>query len=61
MSHKFILGQAVGYTPPSGLDAPHGLYVVIAKLPVRDGELEYRIKHINGSTSSLQERLNFIG
>jgi hypothetical protein len=24
------------------------LYLVIAKLPERDGEFEYRIKHING-------------
>jgi hypothetical protein len=33
MAHKFILGQAVGYTAPTGLDAPTGLYLVIAKLP----------------------------
>ena len=46
MPHKFILGQAVGYTAPVGLNAPAGLYVVIAKLPSRDGEFEYRIKHI---------------
>jgi hypothetical protein len=40
MSHKFILGQAVGYTPPRGLYAPPGIYVVTAKLPERDGEFE---------------------
>jgi predicted DNA-binding ribbon-helix-helix protein len=47
MTHKFILGQGVGYTPPHGQYAPLGLYVVTAKLPERDGEFEYRIKHIS--------------
>ena len=47
MPHKFILGQGVGYIPPLGLYAPPRLYVVTAKLPERDGEFEYRIKHIN--------------
>ena len=47
--HKFILGQAVGYTAPAGTDAAPGLYLVVAKLPERDGEPAYRIKHINGS------------
>jgi hypothetical protein len=53
MPHKFILGQAVGYTPPSGLYAPPGIYVVTAKLPERDREFEYHIKH----TSELHERI----
>jgi hypothetical protein len=53
MPHKFILGQGVGYTPPRGQYAPPGLYVVTAKLPERDGEFEYRIKH----TSELHERI----
>ena len=48
MPHKFILGQGVGYISPSGVNAPAGLYVVIAKLPERDGAFEYRIRHING-------------
>ena len=52
MPHKFILGQAVEYTPPRGLQAPPGIYVVIAKLSERDGEFEYYIKH----TSELHER-----
>ena len=47
MTHKFILGQGVGYTPPHGQYAPPGLYVVTAKLPERDGEFEYRIKHVH--------------
>ena len=45
--HKFILGQAVAYTPPRGQYAPRGKYVVTAKLPERDGQFEYRIKHID--------------
>jgi hypothetical protein len=43
--HKFILGQAVGYTPPLGLYAPPGIYLVTAKLPEQDSEFEYHIKH----------------
>jgi hypothetical protein len=45
MSHKFILGQGVGYTPHDGLSAPSGLYIVIEKLPERDDEFEYCIRH----------------
>jgi hypothetical protein len=47
-AHKFILGQGVGYIAPEGLDAPLGLYIVIAKLPESEGEFEYRIKQANG-------------
>ena len=53
MPHKFIIGQAVEYTPPRELYAPHGLYIVTAKLPERDGEFEYHIRH----TSELHERV----
>jgi hypothetical protein len=49
MPHKFVLGQAVKYHPPRGLHAPPGIYVVTAKLPERDGEFEYHIKHISES------------
>jgi hypothetical protein len=45
--HKFYLGQPVQYRPPSGMCAPHGAYVVTAKLPERDGEFEYRIRNMN--------------
>jgi hypothetical protein len=34
-------------------EAPPGVYVVTAKLPERDGEFEYHIKH----TSELHERI----
>jgi hypothetical protein len=42
--HKFHLGQTVAYRVPRGGYAPHGAYVVTAKLPERDGEFEYRIR-----------------
>ena len=45
MPQKFILGQAVEYSPPRRFYAPPGIYVVTAKLPERDGEFEYHIKH----------------
>jgi hypothetical protein len=51
--HKFILGQAVAYTPPRGQYAPPVTYLVTAKLPERDGAFEYHIKH----TSELHERI----
>jgi hypothetical protein len=53
MPHKFILGQTVEYHPPRLLYAPPGIYVVTAKLPERDGEFEYHVKHI----SELHERI----
>ena len=53
MPHKFILGQTVEYSPPGGLYAPPGIYVVTAKLAERDGEFEYYIQHI----SELHERI----
>ena len=51
--HKFFLGQVVEYSSPGELYAPPGLYNVTAKLPERDGEFEYHIKHI----SELHERV----
>jgi hypothetical protein len=53
MPHKFILGQMVGYSAPPQRYAPPGVYVVTAKLPERDGEFEYHIKH----TRELHERI----
>ena len=44
MPHKFIIGQAVEYTPGRGHYAPPGLYIVTARLPERDGEFEYHIR-----------------
>jgi hypothetical protein len=45
--HKFYLGQQVHYDPPQGIKAPRGAYAVIAKLPEREGEFEYRIRNMN--------------
>jgi hypothetical protein len=56
MPHKFVLGQAVGYMAPRGLYAPPGIYVVTAKLPERDGEFQYHIKH----TSELYGKASFM-
>jgi hypothetical protein len=42
---KFSVGQAVVYFPPRGLPAQPGAYCVTAKLPLRSGQFEYRIKH----------------
>lgn len=53
MPHKFILGQAIAYTPPTGTYAPPGIYLATAKLPELDGEFEYHIKH----ASELLERV----
>jgi hypothetical protein len=57
MPHKFILGHAVEYTPPRGLQAPPGIYVVIAKLSERDGEFEYYIKHISAGLTCARARM----
>jgi hypothetical protein len=43
--HKFHLGQMVAYNPQKGTWAARGAYVVTAKLPQRDGEFEYHIRH----------------
>jgi hypothetical protein len=53
MPHKFTLGQTVQYSPPRGIQAPPGIYVVIARLSERGGEFEYYIKH----THELCERI----
>jgi hypothetical protein len=36
MPHKFILGQAVEYTPPRRLYAPPGIYVVTVTNALRE-------------------------
>jgi hypothetical protein len=48
--HKFRIGQMVTYRPAErGLDAPPGVYMIVARLPESDddGQLEYRIKSLN--------------
>jgi hypothetical protein len=45
MRHKSILGQAIKFSSQRNAYALPGIYVVTAKLPERDGEFEYFIKH----------------
>jgi len=42
---KFQSGQTVKYIPPRHSNGSSGTYVVVARLPERDGLFEYRIKH----------------
>jgi len=42
---KYEVGQAVEYSAKRLSYAPGGAYVVVALLPERDGQFEYRIKH----------------
>jgi len=60
MPHKFILGQAVGYTATRGLYAPPGIYVVTAKLPERDGEFEITSNIPVNGTKALRGKANFV-
>jgi len=49
-THKFRIGQMVTYrSAQRGLDAPPGVYMIIARLPEsdEDGQFEYRIKNLN--------------
>jgi hypothetical protein len=43
--HKFYLGQAVAYHPPRGTHVPSGRWIITEKLPERNGECYYRIRH----------------
>jgi hypothetical protein len=42
-THKFRIGQSVVYKHTK--DAREGAYVIIARLPQRDGQFEYRLRH----------------
>jgi hypothetical protein len=42
--HKFKIGARLF---PTRLDVPDGAYVVIKRLPMRDGEFEYQIKSVS--------------
>jgi hypothetical protein len=48
--HKFKIGARLF---PTRLDVREGAYVVIKRLPMRDGEFEYQIK----SVTELDERV----
>ena len=47
MAHKFMSGQLVDYSPSPGVYAPRGPYLVVAQMPLREGEPEYHIRHPN--------------
>jgi len=44
--HNFKIGQRLFLGRPAGLNVPDGAYVVVKRLPMRDGEFEYQIKSV---------------
>jgi hypothetical protein len=44
--HKFKIGERLFPSGSAGLDAPDGAYVVLKRLPMRDGEFEYQIRSL---------------
>ena len=44
--HNFKVGQRLFFAKPGGLNKPDGAYVVVKRLPMRDGEFEYQIKSV---------------
>jgi len=51
--HKFKIGQHLFPTHSVGLNVRDGEYVIVKRLPERDGEFEYQIKNI----AELDERV----
>jgi hypothetical protein len=45
--HRFHVGQTVFLYPSLERNLPGGAYIVIQKLPERDGEFEYRVRSSN--------------
>ena len=55
--HKFKIGERLFPVRSIGLDVPDGAYVVIKRLPMRDGEFEYQIKSLTeGDERVVRER-----
>jgi hypothetical protein len=44
--HKFKIGERLFPARSVDLNVPDGAYVVVKRLPMRDGEFEYEIKSI---------------
>ena len=44
-THKFKIGQTVFIHSASHENLPGGAYVIIQKMPERDGEFEYRVRN----------------
>jgi hypothetical protein len=42
--HKFKIGERLFPLRSAGLSVPDGAYVIVKRLPMRDGEFEYQIK-----------------
>ena len=51
--HKFKIGQHLFPARSVGLNVPDGVYVIVKRLPERDGEFEYQIKNL----AELDERV----
>jgi len=47
--HKFQVSQTVFLKPSRDQNLPGGAYIVTKKLPIHDGEFEYRVRSINES------------
>lgn len=45
-NHRFALGNVVHIKEPRRINAAPGPYEVIAQLPEREGELQYRLKSL---------------
>jgi hypothetical protein len=45
MPHKFTIGQTVHFRPTGHDRSGAGLCIVTKRLPEKDGEFQYRIKH----------------
>jgi hypothetical protein len=44
--HKFKIGERLFPARSAGWDVPDGAYVVLKRLPRRDGEFEYQIRSL---------------
>src|SRR6516162_1233189 len=44
--HKFKIGQHLFPARSVGLNVPDGVYVIVKRLPERNGEFEYQIKKL---------------
>ena len=44
--HKFKIGERLFPARSVGFSVPDGAYVVVKRLPMRDGEFEYQIKNL---------------
>ena len=53
--HKFKIGARLF---PARLDVRDGAYVVIKRLPMRDGEFEYQIKSVTELDERWSARVN---